>query len=185
MIAERSEKARTRPGGRNSVGKAAARERVGGGPDISRLFPAGPPPAIQRWGATGRESSGTETAVRPMGRRRAVTIFGRAKERPMLVAVLVASFCVTLATLHVAAYARVTEQGNEQIRLKKAIADAEIERETLTAHVSELTLPSKIRKSAEDRGLVLTVDSSGTLVDSPSAQSPAAAGNTSTAVPAR
>jgi hypothetical protein len=86
-------------------------------------------------------------------------------------AVVVASFCVTLLCLYVAAYARVTAEGFEISQLRKDIKASEAESEALRAEISRLTLPDAVKVRAIQAGMVVgTPGNANFLTPRPHAQ---------------
>jgi hypothetical protein len=94
----------------------------------------------------------------PMGRRRGGSrVVRHARDlswrSPMTVAVLVASFCVSLASLYIAAYARVTAESLEVADLQRQVAQAQQRGEGLRAQISAVTLAPRVGAEAAAMGM--------------------------------
>lgn len=74
---------------------------------------------------------------------------------PEAIAVLIASFVVSLACFYVAAYARVTAEGFEKLELTKQLRAVKAERESLEADISRLTSGGHVTQKAQTLGLTL------------------------------
>jgi hypothetical protein len=73
---------------------------------------------------------------------------------PETVAVLTASFLVSLLLLYVAAYARVTAEGFEAATLTRKLRAADKEQEALKVRIGELRTPEEVAKRAQVMGMV-------------------------------
>jgi cell division protein FtsB len=73
---------------------------------------------------------------------------------PEAIAVLIASFFVSLACFYVAAYARVTAEGFEKVELLKNIKAVKAERESLEASIAQLTRAEHITRKAQSLQLI-------------------------------
>jgi cell division protein FtsL len=73
---------------------------------------------------------------------------------PETVAVLAASFSVSLLLLYVAAYARVTAEGFEAAALSRKLRAAEKEQDALKVRIGELRTPEQVAKRAQSIGMV-------------------------------
>lgn len=80
-------------------------------------------------------------------------------------AIMVASFVVSLACLYVNAYARVTAEGFEAARLGRQVVAAEEERLALTAQISNLNRPEVVEEAARRLGLVPSEPKTLRLID--------------------
>jgi hypothetical protein len=88
---------------------------------------------------------------RPMGHRgsrvvRKVRVLGW--RSPETLAVLLASFLVSLAALYISAYARVAMEGFDESRLYRQIRVAKQDEDALHAQISALTLASTVQNRA-------------------------------------
>jgi cell division protein FtsL len=63
-------------------------------------------------------------------------------------AVLVATFTVTILCLYLSAYATVTAEGYELSRLRALNKQADLQRDTLQAEISRLSLPQTVAQRA-------------------------------------
>ena len=90
-------------------------------------------------------------APRPMAQRGSKVV-RRARalgwRSPETVAVLVASFFVSLAALYVSAYAHIAADGMEEARLTRQLHDAAQLKETLHARISQLSLAPDVQAHA-------------------------------------
>ncbi|MBC8103016.1 MAG: hypothetical protein H7Z41_10565 [Cytophagales bacterium] len=102
------------------------------------------------------DRAGTPGTVRP---RRAMAHTGpRALRRARAIhensrvpgAVLAATFTVTILCLYVSAYARVTGEGFERSRLRSQLKQANLQRDTLQAEISRLSLPRTVAQRAAE-----------------------------------
>ena len=100
-----------------------------------------------------RAASGADTS--PMRRAMAYTgspVVRRAKalqnNSRVPGAVLLAAFTVTILLLYLCAYAGVTADGFELSRLRKMNKDADLQRDTLQAEISRLSLPKTVAERA-------------------------------------
>lgn len=74
--------------------------------------------------------------------------------RRQALALVVASFSVTLLCLYVSAYARVTAEGFDASRLTRQLNASIKEEEGLRANRDRLKLPDTVRQRAEELGMV-------------------------------
>jgi cell division protein FtsL len=72
----------------------------------------------------------------------------------MTLAVLVASFCVTIAAVYISAYARVAAEGMEEARLQRDIDAATVRHSELKEEESGLSLASDVEKTAQRLSMV-------------------------------
>ena len=126
---------------------------------------AAPAPVVRLQSAAG---------ARPMGQRgplvvRRVRALGW--RSPETLAVLVASFVVSLAAIYVAAYARVAAATLETANLTRESRKEEDRKDALLARLSELSLASDMQKSAVQMNMVPNDAQSERLLDTPSVAS--------------
>lgn len=93
---------------------------------------------------------------------------------PMSAAVLFASFGVSLLCLYVSAYARVTQEGNDLVRLRRELSAAQQEGRDLEAGIDALRHPATVNARAKALGMVPAPTEAQQFLTLPSA--PAAAG---------
>lgn len=138
LVAERT---RTEDG--ESTSKRATSAMPERSPAPRRLIAPGTPP---------------QTARRSMGHR-GPRVVRKAKRlgwrSPMTAAVLVGTFLVTLLSIYVSAYARVTQAGFQLSSLRRQMLKAEQEEQVLTAEVSRLKLRGTVGQHAEAIGMTL------------------------------
>lgn len=140
MVAEQTQPRAAPPRGQQAVAQPAA----GFGPPTAP-FPATAP----------REPVGPD--LRPVTPSRARGL-GKAKRTtlrsPMALAVLVGSLLVTLLCGYVHAYARLTATSFETASLRRKIAKAKQEEESLRATIGRLSLPAQVERRARILGMV-------------------------------
>ena len=88
---------------------------------------------------------------------------------PETLAVLVASFVVSLAAIYVAAYARVAADTFEASKLSRESRQADEQKDALLARLSELSLASDVQKTASQMNMVANDAQSERLLDAPRA----------------
>ena len=126
------------------------------------------------------EAASAPVRRRPMARK-GLRPVRRAQElgwrSPEAAAVVVASFCVSLACFYVAAYARVTAEGYEAARVRAAMKQAAFDKEALEADISRLTLPATVQARAAQMGMVRATSQTVRMVSPPSASTTADTNN--------
>lgn len=138
--------------------------RSSGQPAVAPALPVQP----------GWEAAPAPVRRRPMARKglrpvRRAQDFGW--RSPEAAAVVVASFCVSLACFYVAAYARVTAEGFEAARVRAAMKQAAFDKEALQADISRLTLPATVQARAAQMGMVRATSQTVRMVTPPPAAS--------------
>jgi cell division protein FtsL len=91
---------------------------------------------------------------------------------PETVAVLAASFSVSLLLLYVAAYARVTSEGFEAATLSRKLRAAEKEQDALKVRIGELKTPEQVARRAQAMGMVPGTPESVNLITASAATPP-------------
>ena len=126
-----------------------------------------------------------EKPRRPMAFRGPLIVRGVQELRfrsPQALAVLVASFCVSLLCFYVAAYAQMTSDTVKAATLETKAQEADEEGQRLQAELSDLTLPGKVEQRAKELKLVPATPLAMTMVSPSPARTPAPT-NAATAKP--
>jgi cell division protein FtsL len=89
-------------------------------------------------------------------------------------AVLVATFTVTILCLYLSAYATVTAEGFELSRLRAMNKKADLQRDTLQAEISRLSLPQTVAQRAAALQMVPGTPQTLTIVSGESSSAPVA-----------
>jgi cell division protein FtsL len=84
-------------------------------------------------------------------------------------AVLLATFTVTILCLYLCAYASVTAEGFELSRLRSLNKQADLQRDTLQAEISRLSLPQTVAQRAKELGMEPGTPQTLTIVSDKSA----------------